>query len=319
MQHRILDISEEAVWLKTSLKRLVLSRMDKPDISLPFSDLAVLVVAHPRVTYTQSVLTGLVQAGGVFVTCDAKRHPTGMLLPLTGHSIQTERFAKQAAASKPTQKRLWQQIVRNKIAGQAEVLKTLTGSDAGLSALIGNVRSGDPTNVEAVSARKYWPALFGPSFRRIQQQQESEFDSDDSSVSDETIRFIQNRWLNYGYAVLRAMTARAICAAGLHPSLGLHHHSRYNAYCLADDLMEPFRPLIDLAVAEHLSDMSADLWDLNRTAKERLLNSLTGRCVLRGERRSIFDVLTRVATSLCSVYCGESTSLEIPETLNATF
>ena len=148
-----------------------------------------------------------------------------MLLPLVGHHLQARRFVAQAAASVPTKKRLWRQIVRAKIELQAHTLETLHGDSAGVRPLMRLVRSGDPENVEARAARAYWPLLFADDdFRR------------DHERGD------QNRLLNYGYTVLRAIVARAICAAGLHPALGLHHHNQYSAFCLADDLMEPFRP-----------------------------------------------------------------------------
>ena len=327
MQHRIVDISDCGARLRSSLQRLVIERDQQPDVTMPFNDVAVLIVAHPQVSYSQSVLSNLSAAGGVFVACDERRHPVGMLLPLAGHFTQTERFAAQASASLPTRKRLWQQIVRAKIHGQAEALTQSDGSDHGLLAMLPQVRSGDPTNLEAQAARRYWPHLFGPTFRRIydaieaRSSDESSLDDDDdeqpaAEVNELSLLSLQNRWLNYGYAVLRAMTARAVCAAGLHPSLGLHHHNRYNAFCLADDLMEPFRPVVDLAVVR-LFEHHADLWELNREAKRELLSALTERCLLGGEQRTLFDTLTRTASSLASVLMDETEVLDLPESLHA--
>lgn len=323
---RILDISDCGARLRSSLQRLVIERDQQPEVTIPFADVAVLVVAHPQVSYSQSVLSNLSAAGGVFVSCDVRRHPVGMLLPLAAHFTQAERFTAQASASLPTRKRLWQQIVRAKVRGQAEMLTELDGQDHGLLALVSQVRSGDPTNVEAQAARRYWPNLFGPTFRRIYEASEQPPESESSGCeeidqpaveSNEcSLLSLQNRWLNYGYAVLRAMTARAVCASGLHPSLGLHHHNRYNAFCLADDLMEPFRPLVDIAVVR-LFEHHADLWDLNREAKRELLSALTERCLLGGEQRTLFDALSRVAASLAAALMEETDVLDLPESLHA--
>jgi CRISPR-associated protein Cas1 len=209
--------------------------------------------------------------------------------------VQAERFARQAAAALPTRKRLWRQIVRAKIRAQAALLKSLHGSTFGLEALVPLVKSGDPKNVEAQASRRYWPALFADkSFRR------------DVDAND------QNRYLNYGYAVIRAVIARAICAAGLHPSLGLHHHNRYNAFCLADDLLEPLRPLADSAALKVLRTRGPDA-PMDRETKEILLGFLTRRYELEGESRTLFDLAARTAASLAAVFNGEGKKLLIPE------
>jgi CRISPR-associated protein Cas1 len=170
----------------------------------------------------------------------------------------------------------------------------LHGGDRGLDVLVSLVRSGDPLNVEAQASRRYWPALFAdPNFRR-----ERAFDD-------------QNRLLNWGYAILRAMVARAICAAGLHPSVGVQHHNRYNAFCLADDLMEPFRPLVDRIVAGWVREHGR-LAPLDRAFKQQLLEVLAGRWDAGGEVRTLFDVLARSANSLANVFIGETARIEIP-------
>ena len=262
---------------------------------MPLPEIAALVVAHPRVTFTQSVVSGLAEAGGILVTCDARFIPAAMLLPLQAHFIQTERLAQQVEASKPTCKRLWQQIVRAKITAQGRTLKALHGDDAGLPALLRRVRSGDPANVEAQASRRYWRALFADDkFRRNP-------DSDD-----------QNRHLNYGYAVLRAVVARALCAAGLHPSIGLHHHNRYNPFCLADDLMEPWRPVVDGVVARWVREHGTKA-PLDRDAKSALIETITGRYRVGGEARTLFDVLSRTAASLVAVFAGGRRDLVLPE------
>src|SRR5574340_878189 len=160
MTDRILDFSESPARLRVYCKQLVIDRQDQPEVSLPLADVAVVVVSHPQITYTQAVLSGLAEAGGTFVACNRKMLPVGMFLPLVAHHSQTQRFAAQARAPVPMRKRLWQQLVRAKVLAQAETLEQRHGTDRGLRALAARVRSGDPKNVEARAARRYWPVLF---------------------------------------------------------------------------------------------------------------------------------------------------------------
>jgi len=295
MTDRMIDLSEEPVHLSVRHAQLVIERQARGDVTVPLNELGVLVVSHPQVSLTHAVLSRLSAAGGAVVVCDQKHLPVGMMLPLQGHFAQAERFAQQARASRPTCKRLWQQIVRSKIRAQSRLLSDLHDDDRGLSALVSRVRSGDPENVEAQASRRYWPALFqDPGFRRRPEGED------------------QNRLLNYGYAVLRAIIARAICAAGLHPSLGLHHHNRYDLFCLADDLMEPLRPVVDRAVIRCVQESDANT-PLDRQAKQALLSALTGRFEVQGEWRSLFDVVGRLASSLAAVFAGERQGLILPE------
>ncbi len=171
----------------------------------------------------------------------------------------------------------------------------LRGSDFGLAALAARVHSGDPSNVEARAARRYWPRVFADlDFRRHRENED------------------QNILLNYGYAVLRAIVARAICAAGLHPSLGIHHHNRYNAFCLADDLMEPYRPVVDRAVAEYMSTHD-EPYKLEAAAKQNIIGDLTSRYDVNDQQRTLFDTAARMASSLADVFMGNADQLELPE------
>ena len=295
MINRIVEFSASPARLRVRCAQLIVERQDLPEVSLPLADLAVVLVAHPQVTFSQAVLSGLAAAGGVFVTCDRFNLPVGMMLPLAAHHAQAERFLAQARAPLPVRKRLWRQIVCSKIKAQAALLVELRGQDFGLQALGRQVRSGDPANVEARAARRYWPAVFADlNFRRQR-------DNED-----------QNVLLNYGYAVLRAIVARAVSAAGLHPSLGIHHHNRYDPFCLADDLMEPFRPAVDHAVADYMRNHDAP-YGLEAAAKQQIISELTGRYMMGGELRTLFDVATRVAASLASVFLGEAEKLEMPD------
>ncbi|MEW6202935.1 MAG: type II CRISPR-associated endonuclease Cas1 [bacterium] len=269
------------------------NRQSDPPIetTVPFADIAVLVVSHPAVTFTQAVLARLANAGAAFIACDDRHMPAAMMLPLETHFTQTERFAQQACAPLPMKKRLWQQIVQAKVRTQAQVLKEIHGNDWGLTAMAERVRSGDPDNIEAQASRRYWQAIFNdPAFLR---------DRDGAPP---------NALLNYGYAVLRAIVARAICAAGLHPSLGLHHHNRYDSFCLASDLMEPFRPIVDRTVALYCKEFGMQT-SLDKHAKTEILNALLGRFNLDGEQRTLFDIAARTASSLAAVFANERKDL----------
>ena len=273
---------------------LVVRRADDSDISLPLDDVAVVVASHPAVSLTHAVLAGLAAAGATFVSCDDRRLPVGMMLPLQGNFVQAERLAAQAAASRPTAKRLWQSIVRAKIAAQSAALRLETGDDAGLAAMVARVRSGDPDNIEAQAARRYWRLFFeDPEFERNRAAEDI------------------NGVLNYGYTVLRAMTARAICAAGLHPCFGLHHHNRYSQFTLADDLMEPFRPVVDRAARDVVRTFGSDA-TVDKQTKAVVFEHLLARYELDGERRTLFDILARLATSLVAVFEGRADELCLP-------
>lgn len=296
MLPRIVEIADSPARLRVRHKQLVIDRDGQTIAVVPLDELAVLVVAHPQVTYSQAVLADLLAAGGVFIACDARRQPAGMMAPLCNHHLMSERLLAQARAPLPLQKRIWRQIVRAKVRAQARTLVRLRGHDGGLTVLIPQVRSGDPTNIEARAARRYWSALFPHGqFRR------------DWERPDE------NQLFNYGYAVLRAIVARGICAAGLHPGIGVHHHNRYNPFCLADDLMEPFRPLVDWAVAQRLQPDEDYDEGLTSEMRRYLIESLLRRFVVGGESRTLFDLATRIAASLAAVFQDTNKVLELPE------
>jgi len=274
--------------------------------AVPFADIAVLIVSHPQVSFTQAVLAGLAAAGGMFIASDEKHLPAAMMLPLSTHSTQTERFARQAAAPVPTRKRAWQQIVQAKLRAQGALLQEVAGSDHGLAAMAGKVRSGDPDNLEAQGARIYWQALFaneGAASPAEMFRRNAEGDG-------------LNVYLNYGYAVLRAIVARALCASGLHPSLGVHHHNRYDTFCLADDLMEPYRPLVDRVVArlyrEVLATGDPSALQLDQNSKKTILENLVVRYTGDNESRTLFDWVSRSANSLAALIEGREKHLGFP-------
>jgi CRISPR-associated protein Cas1 len=294
MTDRILDLSDAAVHLTVRYEQLIVERPEAERVSIPLSDIAVIVASHPHIRYSQSVLAGLAENGGVLVACDARCFPVAMMLPLEGHSTQAERFAKQTQLSLPAKKRMWKQIVQAKIAAQAAVLQALHGDDAGLAAMAARVGSGDSQNLEATASQRYWPRLFGdPKFRRRREGED------------------QNRDLNYGYAVLRAITARAISSAGLHPSFGLHHSNRYNAFALADDLMEPYRPLVDHWLAATILEWGFRA-QFDKAAKRDVLDGLLRRFDCEGQSRTLFDWIAKTTSSLAAVCLGEAKELYLP-------
>lgn len=205
-----------------------------------------------------------------------------MQLPLQGNCVQTERFHAQLSTSIPLKKQLWKTIVKAKISSQAQLLFQLYENDYGLIKLKDAVRSGDPDNVEAQAARIYWNKLFGQPFKR------------DRDAND------ANLMLNYGYSILRAMVARSCCAAGLHPTLGIGHHNRYDAFCLADDLMEPFRAIIDQAVQK---DNPYNLpMELTRENRQKILSALLEKQLMNNEMHALSDILAQKAAQLVHSY-----------------
>lgn len=293
---RILDIADSAACLNVRDAQLRIRLADGAELSTPLADLAALVISNPAVVMTQAVITGLAENGGAAVICDRKHLPAAVMLPVQAHVTQTERFAAQARMSAPLRKRLWQQIVRAKLGAQSRLLLELHGEDGGIGAMAVRVRSGDSGFLEARAAQIYWPRLFAdPRFRRGREGPD------------------QNAHLNYGYGILRAVVARALCGAGLHPSLGLQHHNRYDPFCLANDLMEPFRPVVDRAVYAWVREHDASA-PLNKEAKAALLAPLMASYVWQNELRSLFDLLARASASLArAITVGKPLALEIAE------
>lgn len=290
---RIIDFSGGQAHLAMRLGQLVIEREGMPTVTTPLEEIAVLVLGSRRLTCTQPVMGAVMESGGSIVVCNEAMLPTGMMLPLSGHCTQTQRMIAQAKCSLPLRKRVWQQIVQAKLRSQASALRVRQQEDPRLDAMAKRVGSGDPDNLEAQGAQRYWTRIFGdPAFRR-------RHEADD-----------QNRLLNYGYAVMRAGVARAICAVGLHPSLGVHHRSRNNAFCLADDLLEPWRPLIDLEVAEITGESGSDA-PLDRTSKQRLVGVLHERLSHDGEARTVLEWIGRSASSLAAALTGNGGARDV--------
>jgi len=289
---RTVEISREPAHLSVRNRQLVLKRDGAVVGSIPCEDIGVVLVDHPQTTYTHAALATLADSDAAVVICGDNHLPAAILLPLAAHSQVVWRLNQQLAVGLPLAKQLWKQIVAAKVRAQAANLPAESAPHKKLLALAREVRSGDPTNIEAQAARVYWQHwLCDESFRR---------DADADGL---------NSFLNYGYAVIRAGVARAIVAAGLLPSLGVHHKHRGNAFCLADDLMEPLRPVVDDRVREmHRLGYEA----LNQPAKAALLEVLTLSMRLGEQTGPLMVMLHRLVASLVRCYAGESKRLEIP-------
>jgi CRISPR-associated protein Cas1 len=259
---------------------------------VPLDDLAALIANAHGLTYSNNLLVTLATRGVPVVLCGANHRPAALVWPVEGHHEQAGRMSDQARASLPLKKRLWQQIVQAKILAQGATLASVGAEAGGFRLLSRKVRPGDPDNVEADAARRYWPLLFGAQFRR---------DHDGDGL---------NGLLNYGYAILRAATARAVMAAGLHPSLGLMHSNRGNALVLVDDLMEPFRPIVDREVhrlkSEGVTEVASD-------AKKALARITIVDLPAAEGLSPLMTCLERLATSLAKAYAGETARLALPE------
>jgi len=298
MIRRTVEFSTFGTRLSVAHRQLVVERPDLPKATLPIEDLGVVIVDDVRATYTQSVFLELLEAGATVMVTGRDHLPAGMMLPLNAHHVQTERHRAQVETSLPVRKRAWQAIVRAKILQQATVLSHFTGDHGGLAPMARRVRSGDPENLEAQAAQRYWPRLFGPAFRR---QRGAEG---------------VNALLNYGYAVVRAAVARAIVAAGLIPSLGVHHRHRANPFCLADDLLEPYRPYVDWRVRQLASEDGECVPDLaERSTRAELLSLLNETILVGGCREPLLLALHTSAASLCRALTGGDRSLSLPEGL----
>ena len=265
--------------------------------TIPIEDIGVVVLDNKQITITQGALAELVANSAAVITCDSKCMPTGMLLPLSGNTLHQERFRNQIEAAVPLRKQLWQQTVKAKIENQAYCLqKNTSKSFAPLHVLARKVRSDDADNHEAQAAAYYWKNIFSDGFTR-----------DKDGVPP-------NNLLNYGYASLRAVIARALVGSGLLPVYGIHHHNRYNAYCLADDIMEPYRPFVDDLVLSTMKKMEVSD-DLTVDLKREMLSIPVLDVVISGKRSPLMIAAGLTAASLAKCYNGEAREISYPSFL----
>lgn len=281
--------------LQAKRKQLVITLKESGEIKeRPAEDIGFVILDHPQITFTQSVMQLLSGNNTAVIFCDTKHHPSSMLLHLEGHHRQTAYFRAQIEASIPLKKQLWQQTVKAKIRNQAAHLAYRGYPPDGLLYIAKKVTSGDRSNEEARAARNYWPHLFGNDFLRSRAGAPP------------------NNALNYGYAVLRAAVARALTGSGLLPALGIHHHNIYNAFCLADDIMEPYRPFVDREVCE-LQDGGERFEEFKTAQKTALIRVLDGDVIINKKRRPLMTALSETTASLARCFKGEAKKISYPK------
>lgn len=289
-------IFENPTYLSARYDQLVVNYPDK-DIeskSVAVEDIGVIVLEHQQITLTNALMIKLIENNVCIIHCDAKHMPSALTFPIEGHSEQSERFKNQIYASKPLKKNLWQQTVMAKIENQAALLETSSKEQIRLVHLAQEVKSGDPHNCEGQAAAIYWPKVFGdPPFIRHQ-----------DGVPP-------NNLLNYGYAILRAITARALVSSGMLPTLGIFHRNKYNAFCLADDIMEPYRPFVDLLVRDIMNEVN-DYFELNKEIKQQLLKLPIMDVVIDGKNSPLMVAMSRTTNSLYECFKGDSRKILYP-------
>ncbi len=293
MIKRIIDISEQAyVYMKH--KQLTLER-DKEIIgSIPIEDLGAVILQHPAIVITQAVIIACQENNVVLIFCDAQHLPYSTILPISdANTLHSKIVQEQVKTSVPTKKRLWKQVVQYKIQEQAHTLKLLNKNSKPIEYLAKKVKAGDKENHEAQAAKKYWKLLMGNDFRRNPELGEV------------------NALLNYGYAIVRAMTARAIVGSGLHPALGLHHHNQYNGLCLADDLMEPFRPWVDYYVYQLLE--ADESLEVNQENKKLLLGMLSENVIWKDQTLPVMVASHHLMASLKRAFNDKREKIIYPQ------
>lgn len=264
--------------------------------TIPIEDIGVVVLDCQQITLTQGLLAEMLENNCAVITCDSHHLPVGLQLPLEGNTTQSERFRDQIEASLPLKKQLWQQTIQQKIANQAAVLNQKRGLEVkNMTRWVNEVKSGDTENVEGKAAAFYWKNMFPdvPDFTRGREG------------------IAPNNLLNYGYAILRAIVARSLVASGLLPTLGIHHHNRYNAYCLADDIMEPYRPYVDALVIDVTQKM-VHQEEITIEHKQQLLTIPALDVNIAGQRSPLMVATAQTTASLYKCFSGESRKILYP-------
>ena len=291
MIKRVIDVNSASA-LRIENKQLIVEQGVYRVTRIPLEDLGILILQHPAITFTQPVLNECQKNNVAMVLCDERHLPVSVILPLvSGNSLHSKVIRDQIAITKPKSKKAWQQIVRHKIYAQIDLLALEEKPTKALELLARKVKSGDPDNCEAQAAQKYWPLLFGPSFRRDKK-------ADGLNVL-----------LNYGYAVVRAMVARAIVGAGLHPALGIHHQNQFNGLNLADDLMEPFRPWVDKVVLELIRGKHETI---NPDVKKHLLGLLYTSVIWKKKSLPLMTCSHSLVADFKRMLSGDQTFFEYP-------
>ena len=264
--------------------------------TIPIEDIGVMVIDNKQITFTSGLMEALLDNNCAVITCNSQSMPQGLMLPLEKNTTQSERFTAQIEASLPLKKQLWQQTIQAKITNQAYVLNTMRGEVVkNMLKWAGDVKSGDNDNLEGRAAAYYWKNMF-PEIEDFTRGREG---------------VPPNNLLNYGYAILRAVIARALVGSGLLPTLGIHHHNRYNAYCLADDIMEPYRPFVDKLVIE-IVDSSENIAELSKEIKSKLLTIPVLDVNINGQRSPLMIAVGQTTASLAKCFNGESRKIAYP-------
>lgn len=263
---------------------------------LPIEDIGIVVLDHQQITISQALIAKLLANNVAFITCDNTHHPTGMMLNLDGNTLQSAKFTAQLEATIPLKKQLWQQTVSCKINNQAALLKHLRVPVGALPTYAKDVKSGDSDNCEAKAANHYWKHIF-PDFLAFRRE-----------------RFgpPPNNLLNYGYAILRAVMARSLVSSGLLPTFGIFHKNQYNAYCLADDIMEPYRPVVDKMVTDIVT-MNGKFLEMTPGMKKILLNIPAVDVKIKGEKSPLMVAVQKTTASLAKCYEGKVRKIDYPE------
>ncbi len=286
-------------YLKTINEQLIVSlpkdEESREEKSIPIEDIGIIILDHQQITITQALISRLLENNTALITCDNTHHPVGMMLNLDGNTLQSQKFRMQAEASQPLKKQLWQQTVTAKITNQALVLKAYKREHKYLLNLSEKVKSGDSENHEAQAAAYYWSRLFDKSleFKRVREGNPP------------------NNMLNYGYAILRAIVARALVGSGLMPTLGIFHRNQYNAYCLADDIMEPYRPFVDKIVMDIVS-AEKDCFFLTTEIKKILLSIPTITVEIDNKKSPLMNAVTKTTSSLAGCFEGKIRKIIYP-------
>lgn len=292
MIKRIVEISNPSK-LSVKYKQLKIQQNNIEIGSVPIEDLGVLIINEPSIITTQKLIIECIENNVSVIFCNEKHMPSGIVIPLCGNSLQSQILKHQINLNEPQKKRLWQLIVKEKIKQQSLVLKITNSNYQHLQGLIPKVRSGDPSNIEALAAKYYWSYLFKENFRRV--------------TESEGI----NSLLNYGYAIIRSAVARAIVAAGLNPTIGIHHKNKYNPFCLVDDLIEPLRPRVDLTVWKMIYEYNFEN-ELNKITKVNLIEILCQECTISSEQIDLLLATQKYVVSFRKFLQLEIAKLEFP-------
>ncbi|MBX3290987.1 MAG: type II CRISPR-associated endonuclease Cas1 [Acidobacteria bacterium] len=299
MIKRTVEISTDGCHVHTKLDQLLIDKDGETIGTVPVEDLGMLIIDSYRMTITSSAMRLLSEKNVAVVFTDSKHLPASITIPFSSHTIQTKILNEQVAVSLPVKKRLWAAVVSSKIANQAQALEICGKDGTSLREVSRRVKSGDAGNLEAFAAKQYWKKLLGDGFKRDREAMDS------------------NVLLNYGYAIVRAATTRAIVGTGLHPGFGINHKNQYNPFPLADDLMEPLRPFVDVRVHRLLNGSATgnepENCTLDRRTKQELLNLLGDDCKYDGRKLPLLVALGYYAASVKQIMMGESQKPLIPE------